>query len=156
MLTGHWLITAISLRASLSDWDPTKWIIWVLHRYTPLVPTISTTHESEVLKARAHVHRLHADRLTSQIPEGDRAKEDTELPLWTKQDVLRELDHDEGAVFLLIEGYIVDVGGYLDVHVSLLVSTDVYWMLTLRFAARRTGFIAELVYKTAGARASSQ
>ncbi|KAJ9106734.1 hypothetical protein QFC19_003046 [Naganishia cerealis] len=99
-----------------ADWDPTKWIIWVLHRYTPFVPTISTTPEAEVLKARAHVHRLHADRLTSQIPHSERAKEDAELPQWTRQDVMRELKLDEGAVFLLIDGYIVDVGGYLDIH----------------------------------------
>ncbi|KAJ9110984.1 hypothetical protein QFC20_002751 [Naganishia adeliensis] len=99
-----------------ADWDPTKWIIWVLHRYTAFVPTIATTPEAEVLKARAHVHRLHADRLTSQIPCSDIAKDDTQLPHWTKADLARELEEDEGAVFLLIDGYIVDVGGYLDVH----------------------------------------
>lgn len=101
-----------------SDWDPTKWIIWVLHRYTPFVPTIATTPEAEILKARAHVHRLHADRLTSQIPNSELAKDDWQLPEWTKADLVRELELDEGAVFLLIDGYIVDVGGYLDVHVS--------------------------------------
>jgi stearoyl-CoA desaturase (delta-9 desaturase) len=101
-----------------SDWDPTKWIIWVLHRYTPFVPTIATTPETEILKARAHVHRLHADRLTSQIPSSDIAKDDAQLPQWSKADLVREMEADEGAVFLLIDGYIVDVGGYLDVHVS--------------------------------------
>ncbi|KAJ9096422.1 hypothetical protein QFC21_005244 [Naganishia friedmannii] len=132
---GNYYLMATAVTFSLSDWDPTKWIIWVLHRYTPLVPTISTTHESEVLKARAHVHRLHADRLTSQIPEGDMAKEDAELPLWTKQDVLRELDHDGGAVFLLIDGYIVDVGGYLDIH-SLKISSSPSTALELKTASQ--------------------
>jgi stearoyl-CoA desaturase (delta-9 desaturase) len=108
-----WLISKI-----FSDWDPTKWIIWVLHRYTPFVPTIAITPEGEILKARAHVHRLHADRLTSQIPSSDIAKDDAQLPQWSKANLVRELEADEGAVFLLIDGYIVDVGGYLDVHVS--------------------------------------
>lgn len=105
----------------ISDWDPTKWIISALHDYTPFVPTIATTPESEILKARAHVHRLHADRLTSQIPHSELPRDDTTLPQWTKADVARELEIDEGAVFLLIDGYIVDVGGYLDVHVSMLL-----------------------------------
>lgn len=82
------------------------------------MPTIATTPETEILKARAHVHRLHADRLTSKIPSSDIAKDDTQLPQWSKADLVRELEADEGAVFLLIDGYIVDVGGYLDVHVS--------------------------------------
>lgn len=143
-------------RSSFSDWDPTKWIIWVLHRYTPFVPTISTTHESEVLKARAHVHRLHADRLTSQIPKDDMAKDDAELPLWTKQDVLRELELDEGAVFLLIDGYIVDVGGYLDIHVSLFAMLWADQSLTLTYLAWRTCFTAELVDKATRTRTSQQ
>jgi hypothetical protein len=105
-------------RSPLSDWDPTKWIISALHNYTPFVPTIATTPEAEILKARAHVHRLHADRLTSQIPHSELPRDDTTLPQWTKADLARELEMDEGAVFLLIDGYIVDVGGYLDVHVS--------------------------------------
>ncbi|GHJ86929.1 hypothetical protein NliqN6_3331 [Naganishia liquefaciens] len=99
-----------------ADWDPTKWIISALHKYTPFVPTIATTPESEILKARAHVHRLHADRLTSQIPHSELPKDEITLPQWTKADLAREIEIDEGAVFLLIDGYIVDVGGYLDVH----------------------------------------
>lgn len=128
-----------------SDWDPTKWIIWVLHRYTPFVPTIATTPEAEVLKARAHVHRLHADRLTSQIPSSDIAKDDTQLPHWTKADLARELEEDEGAVFLLIDGYIVDAGGYLDVHVSQQLS-GCFQVLTKSLPARWTGAPAQLVH----------
>lgn len=64
------------------------------------------------------MHRLHADRLTSQVPSSDIPKDDTQLHQWSKADLAREVEADEGAVFLLIDGYIVDVGGYLDVHVS--------------------------------------
>ncbi|KAG7566925.1 hypothetical protein FFLO_01304 [Filobasidium floriforme] len=98
------------------DWDPTKWIIWALHTYTPLVPTIRRTKEAEINKAKAHVHRIQAERLTALVPEVEKSKEDHELPEWTVEETLAQVA--SGQALLLIDGYIVDVSDYLDEHVS--------------------------------------
>jgi len=88
----------------------------VLHKYTPLVPTIRRTPETEILKAKAHVHRLQADRLTALVPEQERPKEDHELPEWTLDDAMEGVEM--GKALLLIDEYLVDVTEYLEDHVS--------------------------------------
>ena len=117
-------ILTCTLYLPCRDWDPTKWIIWALHTYTPFVPTIRRTKDAEIHKAKAHVHRLQAERLTALVPELEKSKEDHELPVWTSEETSSRAA--SGQALLLIDGYIVDVSDYLDEHVS-------------RAGARRTG-----------------
>lgn len=103
-----------------SDWDPTKWIIYILHLYTPLVPTLARTTESSITKARARVHMAEADRLFGTVKADEMVKDPSTLPVWTKSDVLRkhgEWVDDRRRVLLVLEGCVVDVGGYLEDHV---------------------------------------
>lgn len=102
-----------------SDWDPTKWIIWLFHVYTPLVPSIAQTPESAIQTARAKVHMAHADRLYASVPVSERVKPIEELPVWSRAEVLKrhgQVVDDRVRVLLLVEGCIVDVGRYLDEH----------------------------------------
>lgn len=109
----------------ISDWDPTKWIIYFLHVYTPLVPLIARTPESAIKKAKAHVHRAHADRLDASVPPEERIRKLEELPVWSRAEIRKRhgewVQGDNGRrrrVLLLLEGCIVDAGGYLNEHVS--------------------------------------
>lgn len=107
-----------------SDWDPSKWVIWFFHTYTPFVPTVTTTPEAAILKARAHVHHHEAERLTGLVPPGARAIAEHELPVWTRAEVLKThgtwIDDDglsRRRVLLLVQGFVLDVGQYIDEHV---------------------------------------
>jgi hypothetical protein len=104
-----------------SDWDPTKWIIYILHLYTPLVPSIARTAESSITKARARVHMAEADRLFGTVKADEMVKDPSELPVWTKSEAVRKhgewANGDRRRVLLLLEGCLVDVGGYLEDHV---------------------------------------
>lgn len=110
----------------ISDWDPTKWIIWFLHRYTPLVPSISRTPEDAIRKARAHVHMAEAHRLVASVSDDERVQPLEELPVWSRAEVRkrhgeRVIGRDGKArrrVLLVLEGCVVDAGGFLVDHVS--------------------------------------
>lgn len=43
------------------DWDPSKWIIYLLHNYTPFVPKVYFAEEDEVQAAREHVLKYGHD-----------------------------------------------------------------------------------------------
>lgn len=61
----------------------------------------------------------HADRLYASVPTHERAKPIEELPVWSRAEVLRrhgQAYENRRRVLLLVEGCIVDVGGYLDDH----------------------------------------
>lgn len=76
------------------------------------------------------VLRAEADRLTSSIPPTERERSSADLPSLTKEEVLKL--HGEWVVdtigeagwrkrrrvLVSIGGWVVDVGGYLDEHVS--------------------------------------
>lgn len=117
-----------------SDWDPSKWFIYLLHHYTPFVPSIARTPESAILKARASVHTLHAERLSAGVPSEMRAKRRAELPVWSVEEAVRrngevvfvsiptqgkEVTLRRRRVLVLVDGCLVDVGGYLEDHVSI-------------------------------------
>ena len=107
------------------DWDPTKWIIHMLHTYTPFVPSIARTPESAIRKARARVYLAHAERLTSSLAVGETIRPLAELPVWSRREVKRRngewVTGQDGTlrrrVLLLLEGCVVDAGGFLEDHV---------------------------------------
>ncbi|OCF78798.1 hypothetical protein I204_00742 [Kwoniella mangroviensis CBS 8886] len=106
-----------------ADWDPSKWFIWVLHKYTSLVPTIARTPESAVRKARARVFMAQADRLTEALPPHEMVRPKEYLPVWSRAEVRKRhgeyVKEEHGVrrrVLVLLEGCVVDVGGYLEDH----------------------------------------
>lgn len=117
--------TMVNKKLTDSDWDPTKWIIYILHIYTPLVPSIARTPESSISKARARMHMAEADRLFGTVNADQMVKDLSQLPSWTKGEVLRkhgEWTGDRRRVLLILESCVVDVGGYLEDHVRLFLS----------------------------------
>ena len=123
----------LMLTPSNSDWDPTKWIVWVLHVYTPFVPSIARTPESAIKTARARVHTAEAERLLSSVPHDEQEVPIETLPVWSRSEVAKrhgewvfsESEHTTEAecsrrrrILLIIGDCVVDVGGYLADHVS--------------------------------------
>ncbi|RSH94147.1 hypothetical protein EHS25_003950 [Saitozyma podzolica] len=107
-----------------ADWDPSKWAIYLLHKYTSLVPSIARTPESAVLQAQARVHVAQADRLVASVSVDDMAKPVENLPVWSRAEARKR--HGEWVVskngerrrrmLLVLEGCVVDVGGYFEDH----------------------------------------
>jgi len=106
-----------------ADWDPTKWIIYLLHKYTPFVPTIARTSDAAIVKARARSHMAEADRLFGSVKTDALVKNVEDLPVWTVAEIRRR--HGEWVrvgeerrrrVLVLVDGCVVDVGGYLEDH----------------------------------------
>ena len=121
-----------------SDWDPTKWIIWLLHEFTPLVPILHRTPESAITSAKARVHMARATRLYDTIPLDEREKPLADLPVWSRAEVKKRhgeivvlpSEDEENPVtsvswrrlLLIIEGCVVDAGKFVYDHVSFCIS----------------------------------
>ena len=123
-----------------ADWDPTKWILWSIHNTFPsLIPSIKRTSEAEILRARASVLQNQADELMAQAAKAEGvelvvpdAKVSTtlaeeKLPVWSWEEIRRRVGQDDGEEgsgpegrrwYLVVEGWVVDVTGYLNDHVS--------------------------------------
>jgi stearoyl-CoA desaturase (delta-9 desaturase) len=68
-----------------------------------------------------------ADRLFGTVKADEMVKDVNDLPVWTRGEVIRrhgERDGKKRRVLLLLEGCIVDVGGYLEDHVSQLTGCN--------------------------------
>jgi hypothetical protein len=66
------------------------------------------------------MHMAEADRLFGTIKADEMAKDPSQLPVWTKNEVIRkhgEWVDERRRVLLVLEGCVVDVGGYLEDHV---------------------------------------
>jgi stearoyl-CoA desaturase (delta-9 desaturase) len=62
-----------------------------------------------------------ADRLFGTVKADELVKNISDLPVWTKGEIMRRHGERVGTrrrVLLLLEGCVVDVGGYLEDHVS--------------------------------------
>ncbi|KAI8990695.1 hypothetical protein BD414DRAFT_484513 [Trametes punicea] len=100
------------------DWDPSKWIILLLHRFG-LASGLRQAQADEIRAAREHmlrkeIARLHADgTATALVPEGEHAA--WEGPTWTV-DQLTEYARTDDRCVLFLEGFAVDVTDYLTEH----------------------------------------
>ena len=54
-----------------TDWDPSKWIIWALHRFTPFVRRVHMTSEQDILQAQAHVQELKSRKGAASSDDDD-------------------------------------------------------------------------------------
>lgn len=91
------------------DWDPTKWIVYALHRYTTLIPSIRKISARDIDRARARVALSH-----SGLQGFTRASESrTELTKMTVEQI--HIKYKDQPV-VIIEGYLVNVGSYAEEH----------------------------------------
>lgn len=89
-----------------TDWDPSKWIIYLLHRYTTQIPLVRRTPDSEVERARQRV--LHEKTSFVRTPQKLR-----DLPVIQESQVK---DRFRGLPMIILEGYVVDVGAFSREH----------------------------------------
>ncbi|BFZ56358.1 hypothetical protein PYCC9005_003404 [Savitreella phatthalungensis] len=90
------------------DWDPTKWIISLLHHHTGLVPKVRCIRDSDIERARKRVVKLHSGSPRTDEP-------DTKRPLPSlNRATAREAYKDRQVIIL--DGYAVDVEAYAHEH----------------------------------------
>ncbi|KDE03148.1 hypothetical protein MVLG_06343 [Microbotryum lychnidis-dioicae p1A1 Lamole] len=59
------------------DWDPSKWIICALHFFTPWVPKMHQTPEAEIIRAKAHVLAVRAEKAAQGLGEDEEGVEES-------------------------------------------------------------------------------
>ncbi|CCG81290.1 Stearoyl-CoA desaturase [Taphrina deformans PYCC 5710] len=91
------------------DWDPTKWIVYLLHQYTALVPSIRKISARDIDRARARVALSHSP-LAGYARTTDM---NVDLPRMTLAEAKKQF-MDKPVV--VIEGYVVEVGAYAEEH----------------------------------------
>ena len=90
-----------------TDWDPTKWIIYLLHNFTTQIPSVRRTPDAEVERAR---ERVIVEKLPSERQPQSRLPE---LPAIRANQVKKRY-RDEPIIVL--DGYVVDVGTFAREH----------------------------------------
>jgi stearoyl-CoA desaturase (Delta-9 desaturase) len=90
-----------------TDWDPTKWIIFLIHKFTTQIPSVRRTPDSEVERAR---RRVLMDRSHSTRPQTMKTRD---LPSIPARDVKERF---RGQPVIVLEGYVVDVGAFAREH----------------------------------------
>ncbi|KAF8753836.1 Acyl-CoA desaturase [Rhizoctonia solani] len=118
------------------DWDPSKWIIWALHQFTPLVTRVRRAREEDVSRARrwmSYAHSLGKDHLPhgwealsdedffDAVAEVENENEATDQPQkeeYEAWDLSRLESHvlNERRTVVLIDGWVVDVTKYMSEH----------------------------------------
>ncbi|KAF8480635.1 hypothetical protein JB92DRAFT_3040475, partial [Gautieria morchelliformis] len=138
---GDWLVAALTsgegnhnFHAFPTDYrngpfitnvDPTRWIIWTLHKFTPLIPSLRRTEDSDVIKAQLYMLRTKASSISNTNPVTARELErraqvlQSSLPIqetlkgkptWGRTE-LEDFVISGRRTVILIEGHAVDPGG---------------------------------------------
>jgi stearoyl-CoA desaturase (delta-9 desaturase) len=99
----------------IADWDPSKWVIitlaklgvaWGLRRATP----------GDIAAARAHMLLHGHDHNSAPRKTIENEEWDQRVPTWTEAELKAYAEHNSACV-LWIDGYAVDVTGYIEAHV---------------------------------------
>lgn len=105
----------------LFDWDPSKWIIELLHRYTGLITSVYLTNDEDINYAQAAVAQNDEGFMT-----GSNAFEDSlhyseaeSIPIWRSEHVIAHLRSHPHSKLIFVDGFVVDIAEYLPEHVSL-------------------------------------
>jgi stearoyl-CoA desaturase (Delta-9 desaturase) len=89
-----------------ADWDPSKWIIYLIHKFTTQIPSVRRTPDSEVERARQRV--LHERTFSVRPPQKPR-----DLPVIRESQVK---DRFCGLPVIVLERYVIDVGAFAKEH----------------------------------------
>ena len=63
-------------RPSIKNYDPTRWIIYLLHKFTSLFPSVCRTSDTDVLKSRMCMLRTEASSVKKTNPAAAGTLED--------------------------------------------------------------------------------
>ncbi|KAH7338992.1 hypothetical protein B0J17DRAFT_659413 [Rhizoctonia solani] len=119
------------------DWDPSKWIIWALHQFTPLVTRVRRAREEDISRARrwmTYVHGLGKDHLphgwetldddaffaVAEVENENESRRigqprEREFETWDLTR-LESYVQNERRMIILIDGWLVDVTRYASEH----------------------------------------
>ncbi|CUA72895.1 hypothetical protein RSOLAG22IIIB_05084 [Rhizoctonia solani] len=122
----------------IKDWDPSKWIIWALYQFTPLVTRVRRAREEDISRARrwmSYVHGLGKDHLPHgwetvdddaffdavaevEVESGNEGAGQSPEKEYEEWDLARLEWHvqNERRTIILIDGWIVDVSRYMSEH----------------------------------------
>jgi len=125
----------------MADWDPSKWVIltfaklgvaWGLRRATP----------GDIAAARAHMllHGHDHNNANRKIEIVEKDEGSQQEPTWTEAE-LKAYAERNGACVLLIDGYAVDVTGYIEAHVRpwTLLFFPIWYLLLMVCVIRSLG-----------------
>lgn len=104
---------------AFGDWDPTAWILTLLHRFTNQIPLLHHISEADYLKAKSSMLLLEASKLHAQIPVDSLPRDEAELPVWNAEQVREYVKLEEEVeprLVLLIDDYVVDASSYAHTH----------------------------------------
>ena len=87
------------------DWDPTKWILYTLNKFTTLVPNLRQTSDAEISWARQFALSC-AQQPHSTPPHKT-------IPLISADHVSTTFPN---VTWILIDGFVVDVTTFIDEH----------------------------------------
>ena len=102
------------------DWDPSKWIITMLHRLG-LATGLRKAHLEDIKAAREWISTHHHEPFPVSASEEDEtdSMDSTEaviLPKWSLTELSKQAK--QRACLLVIDGFVVDASNYIGDHVS--------------------------------------
>lgn len=97
------------------DWDPSKWIITILHKLG-LATGLKRARTEDITAAKSWIQSHHHEPFPTSASEGDSDNDSAELPRWTTEELMKNAR--QRGCLLVIEDYVVDVSIYLGEHVS--------------------------------------
>lgn len=106
----------------VTNWDPTRWVIWTLHKFTSQIPAMHVTPDVDVLKARLYMVKAEASSMKKKDPakaqklerralmlqQSIPPQEPKEEPTWGRKELEEYVIGGKHKV-LLIEGHAIDV-----------------------------------------------
>jgi stearoyl-CoA desaturase (delta-9 desaturase) len=99
---------------SFLDWDPSKWIVFVLHSLG-FVTALRRAREGDVREAAVYMHHKYHH---STSFDGEECESEWDGEVWSVQDVEHFVKAKRGRCVILLHGFVVDVTTYLGEHVS--------------------------------------
>ncbi|CAG8492503.1 6124_t:CDS:2 [Funneliformis mosseae] len=96
----------------LFDWDPSKWIIFLLHTFTNQVPSVTRVPDNEVQKAIANMELYRAQEKRQKCDWG---VDSSLLPVITYEEY-KQRQESEGKEWLLVDEFVLDVSSFKEAH----------------------------------------
>jgi hypothetical protein len=98
-----------------TDWDPSKWVIFTLAKFG-VAWGLRRAIPEDIAEARARMltHERHEHHIDAHESRGE--KEEWTGPTWTEAELKAYVERNSACV-MLIDGYVVDVTGYIKTHV---------------------------------------
>jgi len=96
----------------LFDWDPSKWVIYILHALTDQVPKLSRAPDSEIRKAMVNMEIIKAQEKRNLYDWG---VDSSLLPVMTYEQY-KQKQEQEGKEWVLVDEFVLDVSSFTNDH----------------------------------------